>query len=64
MFLCHLVNTVNISSVALLPWIRNVFGLHIDETSVGPQIVISTFFCEVSISVMYNLVVFAMRAMY
>ena len=26
----------------LSPWIRNVFGLHIDETSIGPQIVIST----------------------
>ena len=63
MFLRHLVNTVHISCVALLPWIRNVFGLQFDETSVGPQIVISNFF-EVSISIMYNLVVSVMRAMY
>ena len=39
----HLVNTVHNSSVALSPWIRNIFGLHIDETSIGPQIVISMF---------------------
>ena len=39
----HLVNTVHIFSVALSPWIRNVFGLHIDETSIRPQMVISTF---------------------
>ena len=55
-------NTVHISSVALSPWIRNVFGLHIDETSIGPQIVISTFF-EVTISVIYD-VVFVMLATY
>ena len=43
-YLRHLVNTVHISSVALSPWIMNVFGLHINETStIGPQIVISTF---------------------
>ena len=32
----HLVNPVHISSVALSPWIRKI-------TSIGPQIVISTF---------------------
>ena len=36
-------NTVHIFSVALSPWIRNDFGLHIDETSIRPQMVISTF---------------------
>ena len=42
-FLLHLVNTVHISSVALSPWIMNIFGLHINQTSFGAQIVISTF---------------------
>ena len=42
-FLLHLVNTVHISSVTLSPWIMKVFDLHIKETCIGPQIVISTF---------------------
>ena len=32
----HLVYTIHISSVALSPRIRTFFGLHIDETSIGP----------------------------
>ena len=39
----HLVNPVHISSVALSPRIRNVYGLRINETSIGPQIEMSTF---------------------
>ena len=51
-FLRHLVNNVHISSVALSPWIRNVFGLRIDENSIRPQMVIWTFcwsdsFCSI-----------------
>ena len=57
----HLVNTVNISSVALSLWMRNVFRrLHIDETTIGPQ----KPSVEVTISVMYDVVVFVMCAMY
>ena len=48
----HLLNTVLHISVALSPWIRNVFGLHFDATSIRPQMVISTFcwndsFCSI-----------------
>ena len=54
-------NTVNISSVALSLWMRNVFRrLHIDETTIGPQ----KPSVEVTISVMYDVVVFVMCAMY
>ena len=55
-------NSVHISSVALSPWIKNVFGLHIDETSIGPEIVFQTS-VEVTIYVMYDVVVFVMCAM-
>ena len=44
----HLVNTVHFSSVALSTWIRNVFGLRIDENSIRPEMVISTFCWSVS----------------
>ena len=52
MLLRHLVNPIHIFSDALLLWIRNVSGFHIDETSIRPQIVISTVirsddFCNV-----------------
>ena len=40
--LCHLVNAVHISSGAFSSWIWNFFDLHIDETSIGPHIVISS----------------------
>ena len=56
-------NTVHISSVALSPWISNVLGLDIDETSIGPEIVFQTS-VEVTICVMYDVVVFVMCAMY
>ena len=39
----QLVHTICMLSVALSPWIRNFIGLHIDESSIGPHIVISNF---------------------